>query len=242
MKIDVLAFGAHPDDIELSCAGTLLVEKMRGKTIGVVDLTEGELGTRGNKHTRMEEAAAAEKIMDLDVRINLRLEDGFFQNDKASQLKIIEVIRKYQPDIILCNAINDRHPDHGRAAALVADAAFLSGLLKIETFELGIQQSAWRPNYVYHYIQDRYLEPDFLVDISEVFETKMAAIRAYKTQFFNASIEAPQTYISTPEFLNLVTYNNQLLGKRIGVKYAEGFQSKKTLGIKNLDAFIQHNT
>ena len=242
MKIDVLAFGAHPDDIELSCAGTLLVEKMRGKTIGVVDLTEGELGTRGNKHTRMEEAAAAEKIMGLDVRINLRLEDGFFQNDKASQLKIIEVIRKYQPDIILCNAINDRHPDHGRAAALVADAAFLSGLLKIETFELGIQQSAWRPNYVYHYIQDRYLEPDFLVDISEVFETKMAAIRAYKTQFFNASIEAPQTYISTPEFLNLVTYNNQLLGKRIGVKYAEGFQSKKTLGIKNLDAFIQHNT
>ena len=242
MKIDVLAFGAHPDDIELSCAGTLLVEKMRGKTIGVVDLTEGELGTRGNKYTRMEEAAAAEKIMGLDVRINLRLEDGFFQNDKASQLKIIEVIRKYQPDIILCNAINDRHPDHGRAAALVADAAFLSGLLKIETFELGIQQSAWRPNYVYHYIQDRYLEPDFLVDISEVFETKMAAIRAYKTQFFNASIEAPQTYISTPEFLNIVAYNSQLLGKRIGVKYAEGFQSKKTLGIKNLDAFIQHNT
>jgi len=242
MKIDVLAFGAHPDDIELSCAGLLLVEKMRGKTIGVVDLTAGELGSRGTKHTRMEEAAASEKILGLDLRINLGFEDGFFQNDKASQLKIIEVIRKYQPDIVLCNAVSDHHPDHGKGAKLVEDAAFLSGLLKIETFYLGIQQAAWRPTYVFNYIQDRHLEPDFVVDISDVFETKMASIKAYKTQFFNSNIEAPQTYISTPEFLNLVTYNSQLLGKRIGVKYAEGYQSKKTIGIKNLDSIIQHNT
>jgi bacillithiol biosynthesis deacetylase BshB1 len=242
MKIDVLAFGVHPDDVELSCSGVLLVEKMNGKTIGIIDLTEGELGTRGTAETRKQEAADSAEILGVDIRENLQLADGFFQNDPESQLKVIYAIRKYKPEIIICNAPEDRHPDHGRSARLVSDAAFLSGLQKIETTDAGISQEAWRPKYVLHYIQDRYLTPDFVVDISNVFEKKLEAIRAFKTQFHNPDVDGPQTYISTPGFLDSVIYRYKMFGKMIGVEYAEGFISDKTIGLRNFDALIKNNT
>lgn len=235
MKLDILAFGAHPDDVELSCCGTLLVEKQRGKKIGIIDLTEGELGTRGDIETRRQETKHSSEILNPDIRENLGLADGFFSNDKATVIKVIEVIRKYRPDIIICNAIQDRHPDHGKAAALIQEAAFLSGLVKVETKE---HNTPWRPHHVYHYIQDSYIEPDFIVDISSVFEKKLEAIKAYKTQFFNADIEGPETYISRPEFLEFVVNRSKIFGKRIGVAYAEGFITKKDIGIKTLDALI----
>lgn len=242
MKIDVLAFGVHPDDVELSCTGVLLVEKSNGKTTGIIDLTEGELGTRGTAETRKQEAADSAKILGVDIRENLKLADGFFKNDQESQLKVIEAIRKYQPEIIICNAPEDRHPDHGRSAGLVSDAAFLSGLKKIETTSNGVSQEAWRPKYVLHYIQDRYLKPDFVVDITSVFETKLEAIKAFKTQFHTPGIDGPQTYISTPDFLESVVYRHKMFGKMIGVKYAEGFVSNKTIGIRNFDALIKLDT
>jgi bacillithiol biosynthesis deacetylase BshB1 len=242
MKIDVLAFGVHPDDVELSCSGVLLVEKMNGKTTGIIDLTEGELGTRGTAETRKQEAADSAAILGVDIRENLQLADGFFKNDPESQLKVIYAIRKYKPEIIICNAPEDRHPDHGRSARLVSDAAFLSGLQKIETTDAGIAQEAWRPKYVLHYIQDRYLTPDFVVDISSVFEKKLEAIRAFKTQFHNPDVDGPQTYISTPGFLESVIYRYKMFGKMIGVEYAEGFISDKTIGLRNFDALIKNNT
>lgn len=242
MKIDVLAFGVHPDDVELSCSGVLMVEKNNGKTTGIIDLTEGELGTRGTADTRKEEAADSAKILGVDIRENLKLADGFFKNDKESQLEIIRTIRKYKPEIIICNAPEDRHPDHGRSAGLVSDAAFLSGLQKIETNEKGINQEAWRPKYVLHYIQDRYLKPDFVVDITAVIEKKIESIKAFKTQFHNPGIEGPQTYISSPDFLDSIIYRSKMFGKMIGVKYAEGFISKKTIGISNFDAIIKQDT
>lgn len=235
MKVDILAFGAHPDDVELSCCGTLLVEKQRGKKIGIIDLTEGELGTRGDIETRRQEAANASEILQLDLRENLGLPDGFFSNDKETILKVISVIRKYQPEIIICNAPHDRHPDHGKAAGIVQEASFLSGLAKIQTREHNVP---WRPLHVYHYIQDSYIEPDFLVDISTVIEKKLLAIKAYKTQFHNAEMEGPETYISRPEFLEFVVNRSKIFGKRIGVDYAEGFITKKDIGIKTLDALI----
>ena len=242
MKLDVLAMGVHPDDVELSCAGVLLVEKKNGKKTGIIDLTQGELGTRGTAETRKTEATHAAKILGVDIRENLLMADGFLQNDKAHQLKIIEAIRKYKPEIILCNATEDRHPDHGKSAKLVADASFLSGLRKIETFDNGLAQEAWRPKYVFHYIQDRFLQPDFVVDITEVFEAKLEAIKAYATQFHNPNLNEPQTYISTPDFLESVIYRSKMLGKMIGVKYAEGFITEKMIGISSLDVLIKENT
>ncbi len=242
MKLDVLAFGVHPDDVELSCAGVLLVEKKNGKKTGIIDLTEGELGTRGSAAIRKKEATDAAIILGVDIRENLGLADGFFQNNEASQRKVIEVIRKYRPEIIICNAPADRHPDHGRSARLVSDAAFLSGLSKIETTAEGKAQKEWRPKYVFHYIQDRYLKPDFIVDISDVFEKKLEAIKAYGTQFHNPEMDGPQTYISTPDFLDSVVYRYKMFGKMIGVKYAEGFISEKMIGISNFDALIKENT
>ncbi len=243
MKIDVLAFGVHPDDVELSCSGVLLVEKNNGKKTGIIDLTEGELGTRGSSEVRYIEAADAARILRVDIRENLQLADGFFKNDEDHQRKVIRVIRKYKPEVILCNAPEDRHPDHGRSAGLVSDAAFLSGLAKIETLDNGQLQEAWRPKYVMHYIQDRYLNPDFVVDISSVFETKLESIKAYKTQFYNPEAgEGPETYISTPDFLESVINRYKMFGKMIGVKYAEGFITNKTIGIKNFDTLIKENT
>jgi len=242
MKLDLLAFGAHPDDVELSCAGTLMVEKMHGKKIGVVDLTQGELGTRGSAELRKQEATAAAEILQLDVRENLELADGFFKNDEVHQRQIIRAIRKYQPEIILCNAPDDRHPDHGRSAQLLEDAVFLSGLRKIETIDIGQLQTVWRPSYVFNYIQDRYLHPNFVMDISAVMEQKLASIRAYATQFENPGLDEPQTYISTPDFLDSVIYRAKMYGKMIGVKYAEGFISRKMIGFNSFDAFIKENT
>ncbi|MEO7314651.1 MAG: bacillithiol biosynthesis deacetylase BshB1 [Ginsengibacter sp.] len=244
MKLDILAFGVHPDDIELSCSGTLLVEKAKGRKVGIIDLTRGELGTRGTAETRDQEAKDSARILGIEVRENLEMADGFFENDKAHQLKIIEVIRKYLPEIVLCNAPEDRHPDHGRAARLVEEAAFLSGLRKIETSFEGKIQNAWRPKYVFNYIQDKYFEPDFVVDISTVIEQKTDAIRAFRTQFFNGNDHSgePQTYISSPEFLNSVISRSAMWGKMIGVKHAEGFLSKKMIGIPGFESLIKENT
>jgi N-acetylglucosamine malate deacetylase 1 len=244
MKLDILAFGVHPDDVELSCAGVLLVEKLNGKKTGIIDLTQGELGTRGTAETRKQEAAAAAKILGVDVRENLGMADGFFKNDEAHQLQIITAIRTYQPEIILCNAPSDRHPDHGRSARLVADASFLSGLKKIETAVNGVQQQAWRPKYVFNYIQDKFLQPDFVIDVTHVFEQKVEAIKAYGTQFHAESKESnePQTYISTPDFLDSVLYRHKWYGKMIGVKYAEGFITEKMIGFNNFEALIKNNT
>jgi len=242
MKLDILAFGVHPDDVELSCAGALLVEKRNGKSTGIIDLTAGELGTRGSGEIRKSEATEAAKILGVEIRENLGMADGFLQNDEAHQRKIITVLRTYQPEVILCNAPEDRHPDHGRSSKLVADAAFLSGLRKIETTFNGIAQQAWRPKYVFRYIQDRMLNPDFVIDITDVFEQKIEAIKAYKTQFHNEETDEPQTYISTPDFLDSVIYRHKWFGKMIGVKYAEGFISEKMIGLKNFDAIIKENT
>lgn len=243
MKLDVLAVGVHPDDVELSCAGVLMVEKLRGRATGIVDLTQGELGSRGSAEIRLREAKAAAEILQVDVRENLGMADGFFANDESHQRKLINIIRKYRPEIILCNAPHDRHPDHGRSARLVSDAAFLSGLLKIVTHdETGQPQTHWRPKYVLHYIQDRMIKPDFVVDITEVFDRKIEAIRAYGTQFYNPNQEGPTTYISTPDFLESVVYRHKWFGKMIGVGYAEGFVSEKTIGLASLDALILKDT
>jgi len=248
MKLDTIAFGVHPDDVELSCAGVLLVEKNNGKKTGIIDLTGGELGTRGTVETRASEAAAAAKILGVELRENLGMADGFFQNDEAHQRKVITVLRTYQPEIVLCNAPSDRHPDHGRSARLVEDAAFLSGLMKIETSHNSLTQLPWRPKYVLHYIQDRFLQPNFVIDITNVFEQKIEAIKAYKTQFYaqhpggSAGTDEPETYISTPDFLDSVVYRHKWFGKMIGVKYAEGFISQKMIGLKNFDAIIKENT
>ena len=244
MKLDLLAFGVHPDDIELSCAGTLLVEKKKGKKVGIIDLTRGEMGTRGTAETREEEAANSTRILKVDVRDNLEMADAFFKNDEENQRKIIRVLRKYQPEIVLCNAPDDRHPDHGRSAKLVSDAAFLSGLRKVETFDEGAKQNVWKPKYVFNYIQDQYFNPLFVIDISEVIEQKLEAIKSFKTQFYTSreNDNEPQTYISSPEFLESVINRSKMFGKMIGVKHAEGFLSKKMIGLKSFDSFIQNVT
>ena len=242
MKLDILAFGVHPDDIELGCAGTLLAAIAEGKKVGIIDLTQGELGTRGTAETRKVEADNATKVMGIHVRENLKMADGFFQNDEYHQRKVIEAIRKYNPEIILCNAPEDRHPDHGRSAKLVSDAAFLSGLRKIETSYEGEEQKAWKPSYVFHYIQDKFIPPSFVVDISAHQEKKIEAILCYSTQFHNPDSSEPQTYISSPSFLETVKARAMMLGKRIGVAYAEGFISEKVLGVQSFDAFVQNVT
>lgn len=242
MKLDILAFGVHPDDVELGCSGTLLAAIAEGKKVGVVDLTRGELGTRGTVETRREEAARAAEIMGIQVRENLGMADGFFQNDETNLRKVIEMIRKYQPSVILANAFEDRHPDHGRSAKLVADAAFLSGLRKIETYSDGQLQEVWKPAYVFHYIQDRFIAPSFVVDITPFMDKKMEAVLAYSTQFFNPDLNEPQTYISSSQFLETVKARALMMGKRIGVGYAEGYYTEKTPGISSFDAFIQQTT
>ena len=230
MKLDILVMAAHPDDAELSCAGTILKHIAAGKKVGIVDFTRGELGTRGTPEIRLQESADATKILGLHVRENLGIRDGFFRNDEETQLKLIEVIRKYQPEIVLANALEDRHPDHGKGAQLAIDACFLSGLRQIKTGDL----PAWRPVQVYHYIQDRYLEPDFVVDISSQWDKKEAAIRAFKSQFFDPNSSEPASYISSPDFLNFIQARAMEMGHKIGVKYGEGFQSQKTLEKKLL--------
>jgi N-acetylglucosamine malate deacetylase 1 len=239
MKLQILAIGVHPDDVELGCAGTLLAAIEEGKHVGILDLTKGELGTRGTAETRKVEARNAADILGVQVRENLGMADGFFQNDEAHQRLLISAIRKYQPDIILANAPEDRHPDHGRSAKLISDAAFLSGLRKIETHIDGVAQEAWRPAYVFHYIQDRFIQPSFVIDISKHMEKKIESVLAYTTQFYNPDLNEPQTYISSPQFIESVKARAMMLGKRIGVEYAEGYISEKMIGIKSLDNIIQ---
>jgi N-acetylglucosamine malate deacetylase 1 len=242
MKLDILAIGSHPDDVELGCSGTIINEVKRGKKVGIVDLTEGELGTRGTVETRYEEAAAAALVMGLSVRENLKMRDGFFRNDEEHQMELIRVIRKYQPEIVLGNILEDRHPDHGRAGWMIYDACFLSGLQKIKTFDQGKEQEKWRPRMLLQYIQDRFYEPDLIVDISDVWEQRLEAIKAYKTQFHNPGLNEPQTYISSPEFMESLSARARDLGKRIGVKYGEGFVSRKNIGISGFDALILKET
>jgi bacillithiol biosynthesis deacetylase BshB1 len=242
MKLDILAIAAHPDDVELSCAGTLMVHAAQGMKVGVADMTRGELGTRGTPEIRAAEAQAAAELMGLAVRENLGLADGFFKNDRTEQMAIITAIRKYQPDIILTNAIDDRHPDHGRAAKLVADSCFMAGLRRIETFSGGQLQQAWRPKQVFHFLQDRYHEPDLVVDITAAMERKLDAIRCFKTQFLAPQEEEIQTYISKPSFFESVIYRAKMLGKMVGVEYAEGFTSAKAIGVRSFADLINEVT
>ncbi len=238
-KLHILAIAAHPDDIELSAAGTLIKHARMGQATGILDLTRGELGTRGTPETRLAEAAAAAKVMGCAVRENAGMQDGFFTNDKEHQLKIVHYIRKYRPDIVIANALEDRHPDHGRGGRLIADACFLAGLRMIPTTdENGNAQEAWRPKRVFHMIQDRFLEPDFIVDISDAMEAKMESIKCYGSQFHDPNSSEPMTYISQQNFLGNIESRNSLLGKRIGVKYGEGFICESTPGIDNLDDLV----
>ncbi len=235
MKLDILAINVHPDDAELSCSGTLVKAIKEGKQVGMLDLTRGELGTRGTAEIRDQEAAAAAKIMGLHYRNNLKFRDGFFVNDEAHKLAIIQEIRTLQPTIVLTNAVEDRHPDHGRAAQLVAEACFLSGLPKIETMDAnGKTQAAWRPKQVYHYIQDRYLHPTFVIDITEEMDTKLAAIKAYGSQFYDPNSSEPATYISTSYFIEGVIGRASSYGKFINTRYAEGFISVNPPGVASL--------
>ncbi len=227
MKLDILAIGAHPDDIELSCSGTIAKEVARGRKVGVLDLTRGELGTRGSAEIRDEEAAEASKILGLAVRENLKFKDGFFVNDEAHQMEIIKMLRKYKPEIVFCNAIDDRHIDHGKGSKLVSDACFLSGLRKIETNIDGEDQDPWRPKHVYHYIQWKNLTPDIAVDITGFMDVKMKSVLAYKTQFFNKKSNEPSTPISSDNFLDSITYRARDLGRLIGTEYAEGFNVER---------------
>ena len=234
MKLDILAVGVHPDDIELGCSGTILSHIAKGKKVGVLDLTRGELGTRGSSELRQKEAAEASKILGLECRVHLDLKDGFFENNEIHQRKIIEQIRRYRPEIVLCNAIQDRHPDHGRAASLVSDSCFYSGLLKVETTFDSKKQDHWRPKAVYHYIQDQFIHPDFVVDISDFYEKKHASIMAYSSQFYNKNSSEPPTPISSKEFLESLDSKMSIWGRAIGVKYAEGFTVDRYPGVRSL--------
>ena len=234
MKLDILAFGAHPDDVELGCAGTILKEVSLGKKVGIIDLTRGELGTRGSAAIRDEEAKAAAAILGVSVRENLAMRDGFFVNDEKHQLEIIKRIRKYQPDIVLCNAIDDRHIDHAKGSKLVSDACFLSGLIKIET-ELDEQpQKAWRPKLVYHYIQWKNIEPDFVVDITGFTDKKIESILAYRSQFYDPNSTEPESPITSKNFFESLNYRSRDLGRLVGLDYAEGFTIERCLAVNSL--------
>ncbi len=234
MKLDILAFGAHPDDVELGCSGTIAKEISLGKKVGIIDLTRGELGTRGSVEIRDSESALASDILGISARENLNMRDGFFVNDEAHQLQIIKIIRKYQPEIVLCNAIRDRHIDHGKASKLVSDACFLSGLRKIETTLDGEKQEAWRPKRVYHYIQWENIEPDFVVDITGFIDKKTDSILAYSSQFYSENSNEAETPIATKNFLESIHYRSQDFGRLVGIEYAEGFTVERYLAVNSL--------
>lgn len=234
MKIDILAIGVHPDDVELSCAGTILKHVAQGKTVGILDLTIGELGSRGSGELRLIEADNAGKVLGVKFRENIGLADGFFENDKESQIEIIKIIRKYQPEVVLANAIKDRHPDHGRASKLISDACFYSGLIKIETELEGVKQEKWRPKAVYHYIQDRFLKPDFVVDVTPFVDKKIEAIKCFSSQFFNPNSTEPQTPISGEQFFDFIKGRMMQFGREIGVDYAEGFTAERYVGVEDI--------
>ncbi|WP_271766777.1 bacillithiol biosynthesis deacetylase BshB1 [Aquimarina algiphila] len=234
MKLDILAIGAHPDDIELSCSGTIAKEVALGKKVGILDLTRGELGTRGTPEIRDQEAKNAAKILGVSVRENLNFRDGFFTNDEEHQLAIIQKIRKYKPEIVLCNAITDRHIDHGKGSKLTSDACFLSGLRRIETFDDKEVQEAWRPKHVFHYIQWKNIEPDFVVDISDYIDVKMDSVIAYESQFYDPNSNEPSTPISSKNFMDSIRYRANDLGRIIGVEYAEGYTVERYVAVNSI--------
>lgn len=238
MKLDILAFGAHPDDVELGCGATVAKEISLGKKVGIVDLTQGELGTRGSAELRFKEAAKAKEILGVSVRENLGFADGFFTNDKEHQLEVIKMIRKYQPEIVLCNAIDDRHIDHPKGSKLVSDACFLSGLVKIVTELDGVKQEKWRPKLVYHYIQWKNIEPDFVVDVTGFMDKKIAAVMAYSSQFYDPKSKEPETPITSKNFTDSVAYRAKDLGRLINVDSAEGFTSERYVAVENLSKLI----
>lgn len=238
MKLDILALGAHPDDVELGAGATIAKEVAAGKKVGIVDLTRGELGTRGTPETRDAEAKKAAEILGVAVRENLKFADGFFKNDQQHQLEIIKVIRKYRPEIVLCNAVDDRHIDHAKGAKLVSDACFLSGLVKIETRYQGQWQEPWRPKVVYHYIQWKNLKPDFVVDVSGFIDKKTESVLAYGTQFYDPKSDEPETPISSKAFIDSVNFRARDLGMMVGVDYAEGFTVERFVAVKSLDKLI----
>lgn len=238
MKLDILAFGAHPDDVELGCGATLSKEISLGKKVGIIDLTRGELGTRGSADLRDQEAANAAEILGVSVRENLRFADGFFINDKQHQLEVIKMIRKYQPDVVLCNAIDDRHIDHPKGSKLVSDACFLSGLVKVATEVGGESQKQWRPKQVYHYIQWKNSTPDFVVDVTGFMDVKIGAVKAYSSQFFEVNSKEPETPISSKNFIDSIVYRANDLGRLIGVDAAEGFNVERLVAVENLDKLI----
>lgn len=233
-KLDILVLAAHPDDAELGCGGTLAKHVNAGKKVGIVDFTRGELGTRGTPETRSLEAASASEILGVSVRENLELPDGFFRNEREHQLKVVQAIRKYRPEIVLANAIYDRHPDHGRGAGLAFEACFLSGLPKVKTEWQGVAQTAWRPRAVYHYIQSQHIIPDVVVDVSEYWDQKMKAVLAFKTQFYDPQSNEPETFISSPAFLKLLEARAIEYGQPIGVRYGEGFTVRRMVGVNSL--------
>ncbi|MDR2205483.1 MAG: bacillithiol biosynthesis deacetylase BshB1 [Flavobacteriaceae bacterium] len=238
MKTDILAIGAHPDDVELGCGGTLAKLISEGKTAVILDLTQGELGTRGTPETRKQEAENAAEILGISARENLKMKDGFIENSEESALKIVKMIRKYQPKIVFANAVEDRHPDHAKASKLISDACFLSGLRKIETSFNGEIQEVWRPKQVFHYIQWKNISPDFVVDISGFLDKKLEACLAYKSQFYNPDSAEPMTMIATKDFMESLTYRAQDLGRLSGVDFAEGFTAEKLLAFKNFDGIV----
>jgi bacillithiol biosynthesis deacetylase BshB1 len=238
MKLDILAFGAHPDDVELGCGATIAKEISLGKKVGIVDLTRGELGTRGSADLRDLEAEKAGAILGVSVRENLGFSDGFFTNDKKHQLEIIKMIRKFQPEIVLCNAIDDRHIDHPKGSSLVSDACFLSGLLKIDTNIEGKQQEKWRPKQVYHYIQWKNIEPSFVVDVTGFIDKKTKAVVAYSSQFYDPKSNEPETPITSKNFIDSIHYRAKDLGRLIGVEYAEGFTTERYVAVENLGKLI----
>jgi N-acetylglucosamine malate deacetylase 1 len=238
MKLDILFFGAHPDDVELGCGATIAKEVSLGKSVGIVDLTRGELGTRGTAAIRDEEAKNAATVLGVSIRENLRMRDGFFINDEAHQLEVIKMIRKYRPEIVICNAVEDRHIDHGKGSKLVSDSCFLSGLIKIETEIEGIDQAAWRPKLVYHYIQWKDLKPDFVIDVSGFMDKKVASLMEYKSQFYDANSNEPITPIATKNFKDSILYRAQDLGRLINSEYAEGFTVERYLAVNSLGDLV----
>lgn len=231
--VDILAFGVHPDDVELSCSGTLLKHIAEGCSVAIVDLTQGELGTRGSGELRLVEAEVARNILGVKFRENLSMADGLFAVDEANRLKVVEMVRKYRPKIVLANAVHDRHPDHGRAGQLVSESCFLAGLPKLETVLNGQQQEAWRPAAVYHYVQDRYIKPDVVFDITPYFEQKIAAIKAYSSQFYDSESDAPETPISGKDFFDFLRGRAKEFGRPIGVELAEGFTAERLVGVRS---------
>lgn len=234
MKLDILAIASHPDDAELSCSGTIAAHVAKGYKVGILDLTCGEMGTRGTPELRLKEAAAASAVLKLSVRENLGFDDVFFLDDKAHHMEIVKMIRKYQPEIILANAVRDRHPDHGKGASVASKACFISGLRKSETFMDGMAQEPWRPKYIYHYIQNDYVEPDFVVDISDYWDIKLASIRAFKSQFHDPQSTEPQSFISGPNFIGFIEARAKEMGHRILADYGEGFTVERIIGVDDL--------